>query len=129
MKQKLDKLLNNSHSTYSDVKVSSIAIATDGTEYNGVNVENASFGATMCAERTAMFSAISSGVKPGQIKSIHLTSSLDKPLFPCASCLQVMTELMPSDGEVNIYYKDEVTTKTLKELLPFAVTKESFEWK
>ena len=129
MNTKLNNLLKHTHSPYSKVSVSAIVVTKDGKEFSGVNVENASFGATMCAERSAMFSAISSGVKPGEIVSMNLTSSLDKPLFPCGMCLQVMSEIMPQDAEVNIYNGEEVINKKLNELIPFAVKEESFEWK
>ena len=129
MKKKLNKLLSNAHSPYSKVNVAAIAMTKDGKEFSGVNVENASFGATMCAERSAMFSAISSGVKPGEIVSMNLTSSLEKPLYPCGMCLQVMSELMSQDAKVNIHNGEEVIAKKLNELIPFAVKEESFEWK
>ncbi len=128
MKNKLDKLLNNAHATYSNVQVAAIAKTKSGDEFVGVNVENSSFGASICAERSAMMSAVSKGTKPGDITEIHLTSSLSKILFPCAMCLQVMTELLSNDATITIYYKDEVVVKTLSDLLPYAVNRESFEW-
>ncbi len=129
MNNKLQELLKNAHSPYSKVNVAAIAVTKDGTEYNGVNVENASFGATICAERSAMLSAVSQGTKAGDITEVHLTSSLSKPLFPCGMCLQMMVELMSADAKVFIYDNNEVITKSLKELLPYGVSKESFEWK
>ena len=129
MKTKLNSLLKNTHSQYSKVDVAAIVTTKDGKEFGGVNVENASYGATMCAERSALFSAISSGVKAGEITSLDLTSSLNKPLYPCGHCLQVMAELMPKEAKVHIHNGDEVITKRLEELIPFAVKEESFEWK
>ena len=63
MYEKLINLLNNSYSPYSKFAVASIVVMKDGKEYNGVNVENASYGACNCAERSAIFSAISNGYK------------------------------------------------------------------
>ena len=63
MKDKLIKLLNNSYSPYSNFRVASIVVMNDGKEFSGVNVENASYGATICAERSAILSAISAGYK------------------------------------------------------------------
>ncbi len=72
--------LKNSYAPYSGVKVSALAITPDGKVYRGVNVENASLGLTVCAERVAIFNAVSNGEK--RIKTIVLTSNLDKPIYP-----------------------------------------------
>ena len=68
MIEKLLELQNNSYSPYSNYKVSAIAVMKDNKEFYGVNVENASFGATICAERSAILSAISNGYKKGDFK-------------------------------------------------------------
>ena len=129
MKNKLIKLQNNSHSPYSKVNVSSILVANDGTEYNGVNVENAAFPSSMCAERVAMFSAIASGAKVKSFKEIHISSNLKTELYPCGACLQVMSELLGSECKVVLHSpKTEIET-TVKKLLPHGIEKESFGWK
>ena len=61
MKDKLKELLNSSYSPYSHFRVASIVVMKDGREFRGVNVENASYGATICVERSAIVSAISAG--------------------------------------------------------------------
>ena len=63
MKDKLIKLLDNAYSPYSKYRVAAIVLMKDGKEFYGVNVENASYGATICAERSAIVSAISNGYK------------------------------------------------------------------
>ena len=63
MKEKLIRLLDNSYSPYSHFRVAAILVCKDGREFNGVNVENASYGASICAERSAILSAVSSGYK------------------------------------------------------------------
>ena len=68
MKDKLKELLKNSYSPYSKFRVSSIVIMKDGTEFGGVNVENASYGATICAERNAILQAIAHGYKKGDFE-------------------------------------------------------------
>lgn len=75
MKEKLIKLLENSYSPYSHFRVAAIVVMQDGKEFNGVNVENASYGASICAERSAILSAISSGYKKGEFK-IHTVAEL-----------------------------------------------------
>jgi len=127
MKELLKTILNHSHSPYSGVKVASIAIDKDGYQYTGVNVENAAFPSSICAERAAMYSAISSGVKAGDISDIYIHSTIDG-LKPCGACLQVMSELMSDDGRVHIVGSND-ESYSLDELLHFTVKKESFGWK
>lgn len=128
MKQKLNELLKDSYSPYSKVKVSSIVITKDGKEYKGVNIENSSFGATICAERSAIFSAISNGSK--EFKEIHLYSNQEQHLYPCFLCRQVMTEFFDNDTKIFIYSKnsEEVKEETITTLCPNSVTKESYTW-
>jgi cytidine deaminase len=106
--------LKYSYAPYSGVKVSALAITPDGKVYRGVNVENASLGLTVCAERVAIFNAVSNGER--RIKTIVLTSNLDKPIYPCGACLQVMNEF--GVEEVIIIHGNEVIRHTLSELFP-----------
>lgn len=129
MQDKLNKLLKDSYSPYSQVKVSAIVIDKKGNEYKGVNVENASYGGTICAERSAILNAISNGVKVHNFKEINLTSSLDKFLYPCAICLQFMSETFDQDTKINVWHNGKKEENTLKDLLPKAINKGSFGWK
>ena len=70
MREKLTELLKNSYSPYSKFPVAAIVVMKDGREFSGVNVENASYGATICAERSAIVSAISHGYKKGDFKEL-----------------------------------------------------------
>lgn len=106
--------LKNSYAPYSGVRVSALAVTPDGKVYRGVNVENASLGLTVCAERVAIFNAVSNGER--RIRAIVLTSNLDKPIYPCGACLQVMSEF--GVEEVFIVHGDEVMRHSLRELLP-----------
>ncbi len=72
MKEKLIKLLSNSYSPYSKFRVASIAVMKDGKEFCGVNVENASYGASICAERNAINSAIAAGYKKYDFESLYV---------------------------------------------------------
>ncbi|MCK5866812.1 MAG: cytidine deaminase [Mycoplasmataceae bacterium] len=126
MKKRLDKLLKNAHGEYSGVKVSSVAIDSKGFAHEGVNVENAAYPSGICAERNAMNTAISTGVKPGDIKEIHLTSNVENFLYPCGACLQVMAELCSKDLKIFIYNNEEIREELLITLFPNAVKKESF---
>ena len=78
MREKLEKLLNNSYAKYSGYCVSAICVMNDGKEFSGVNVENASYGATICAERVAITNAITNGYKQGEFKELHVMVKSDK---------------------------------------------------
>lgn len=130
MKTKLDNLLKKAYAKYSGIQVSAIAIDEKGIEYKGVNVENAAYPSGMCAERNAIFHAVAQGEKPLDIKEIHIGSNLKtKILYPCAGCLQVMIEFMPKNGKIFLYHDENIVVHTLKELVPYGVTRDSFEWK
>ncbi|MCK5806927.1 MAG: cytidine deaminase [Mycoplasmataceae bacterium] len=126
MKKRLDELLNNAHGEYSNVRVSSIVVDSKGNKHEGVNVENAAYPSGICAERNALNSAITTGVKPGEIKEVHLTSNVKNFLYPCGACLQVMAELCSKEVKVFIYKDDEVKEETFETLLPNAIRKGSF---
>jgi cytidine deaminase len=104
---------------YSSKTVGSALITEDGTTFAGCNIENASFGATVCAERVAIWKAVSEGHK--KIKQIYVYTPDGWP--PCGMCLQVMTEF--ADPELEITLGDEKgneTKKKLKDFLPLAFT-------
>jgi cytidine deaminase len=110
-----------SHSPYSKAKVGSAVETTDGHVYQGCNIENASFGGTVCAERVAIWKAVSEG--HNKLKRIYVYTVDGWP--PCGMCLQVMTEFADGDLEITIGdNKGKETTKKLKELLTHAFTPE-----
>lgn len=129
MKEKLEKLLENSYSTYSGVQVAAILVDDEGKEWKGVNVENAAYPSSICAERSAFFNAISNGKKPGEFKELHIYSNLGRALYPCGACVQVISELFGSKGKIFVHGPSEVHEHNIKELAPFAISKESFNWK
>lgn len=117
MKEKLIRLLNNSYSPYSRYKVSSIVVMKDGTEFGGVNVENASYGATICAERSAILNAITNGYTKGDFKEIYVMNATKKIGSSCFICRQVISEMfdktskcvfMNIDGDSEEYTVDEI---------------------
>lgn len=107
---------------YSDFRVGASLITKEGRIYSGCNIENASYGATVCAERAAIFKAVSEGSRC--IERIAIVSSSHKKTPPCGICRQVMSEFMPKDGLIILADKNGIETYTLKELLP-----ESFHFK
>lgn len=82
--------LNAAYSPYSKIRVGSAVLTNDGQIFSGCNVENASYGATICAERTAIFKAISEGAK--SIKGVVVMTESRKPWAPCGLCRQVILE-------------------------------------
>lgn len=101
---------------YSKFKVGAALLTESGQVYTGCNIENASFGATNCAERTAIFKAVSEGEH--KFEKIAVVSSSEEHTFPCGICRQVMAEFMP-DGEVIFENKEEILVLKVTELLPF----------
>lgn len=112
------KSIVNSYSPYSKFRVSSVVMGETGRLYSGVNVENVSYGLTMCAERVAIFKAVSEGER--RIKAVLIyTDGKDIP-YPCGACRQVIAEFGP-DAEVIIANGEgKVEKTTLRMLLPKA---------
>lgn len=114
---KAKKALENSYAPYSHFTVASALETRDGNVFVGVNVENGSFGATNCAERSAIFTAISNGYKKGDFVNIVVVTHLDQIVPPCCICRQVMSEffdentniiLAKNNGEYDEYSLDEL---------------------
>lgn len=106
MYNKLKKLIKNSYSPYSKFRVGAILVTKDGNEFNGVNVENASYGASICAERSAIVSAISAGYKKGDFTELNLIVDSDKISFPCNICRQFFVEFFNNNMDVICYDKN-----------------------
>ena len=120
MKDKLLELHKNSYAPYSDFHVSAIVVMTDGVEFRGVNVENASFGATICAERSAIVSAISAGYKNGDFKELNVMVSSGEVGMPCFICRQVISEFFDKDATVRCFATTgEYKEYTVEEICPF----------
>ncbi|OBR97135.1 MULTISPECIES: cytidine deaminase [Clostridium] len=113
----------NAYAPYSNFKVGAAVLAEDGKVYTGCNIENASYGATNCAERTAIFKAISEGNRA--IKAIAIVGVENDYTYPCGVCRQVIAEFASKDAEIILGKGEgEYIVKTLNELLPGAFTKE-----
>ena len=104
-----------SYSPYSSFCVGAALACKDGKVYLGTNVENISYGATCCAERTAFFSAIANG--SNEFEAIAITAT-KIPCYPCGICRQVMSELGGKEFKVYIDCGEEIMEKNLSELLP-----------
>lgn len=128
MKEKLVKLLENSYSPYSKFRVSAIAVMNDGKEFVGVNVENAAYGSAICAERSAILSAISNGYKRYDFKELYVMCDNDKIGMPCFACRQVISELFREDCNVTCMNPmGESITLKVKEICPYPFGSEDLE--
>ena len=141
MKQEIIKLLieeaakarNMAYAPYSKYLVGAALVVPSGRIYTGCNVENASYGLTNCAERTAIFKAVSEGQR--HIDAIAIvggplipeeTEGAFKPsseyAFPCGACRQVLSEFLPESGDIDIIVAngvDDYKVFTLSELIPY----------
>lgn len=117
----------NAYCPYSNFKVGAAALFEDGNIYVGCNIENASFGATNCAERTAIFSGIANGNRV--LKAIAVIGDVNTFTYPCGICRQVISEFAESN-DIKIYIiknENEVLEKTLEEILPGSFTKKDLD--
>ncbi len=111
--------MEHSYSPYSKFRVGAALLADDGNIYTGANIENSSFGATICAERTAVVKAAFEGQRV--IKAIAIASDSEDYIYPCGICRQVLTEFGSDDMLVICSNKaGEYRIHTLGEILPHA---------
>ena len=90
----------NAHAPYSRFPVGAALLTRSGDVMGGCNVENASFGLTICAERNALAQAVAQGVRPGQIEALLIYTPGDVAHAPCGACRQVMHELLKESAVV-----------------------------
>jgi len=107
------------YAPFSGFRVGAALESADGTIFAGCNVENASYGLTICAERSAVVSAISAGHR--RFRRMVLVSDASIPISPCGACRQVLAEFAP-DLPVESCAGDVVRTWTVRELLPAGFT-------
>ncbi len=90
----------HAYAPYSGFRVGAAVRSHDGRIFQGCNVENASYGLTTCAERTALCAAIAAGCRPGDLAQIAVIGDTDDPISPCGACRQLILELGGRDIEV-----------------------------
>lgn len=118
--QKAAEALENAYCPYSGYRVGAAVLAGSGKIYTGCNIENASYGATNCAERTALFKAISEGER--KITAIAIfTERGNQPPFPCGICRQALSEFCSPEMPVTVYDGDKsVYNLTFGEIFPYS---------
>lgn len=106
------------HCPYSNFHVGAAVRCSDGTVVTGCNVENASYGLTICAERVSLFNCVAQGLRPLELAVSCVDAQQDAALasrMPCGACRQVMQELLPNNAIVHI---DGVGQRRIEQLLP-----------
>ena len=128
MIEELKRLQQNSYSPYSHYAVSAIVVMKDGAMFPGVNVENASFGATICAERNAILSAITAGYHKGDFLELYVMVSSGEIGMPCFLCRQVISEFFDKNSIVHCCATDgKVEDYTVNELCPYPFGEEDLK--
>lgn len=102
---------------YSEYAVGAALISSDGRVFSGCNIENASYSLTMCAERVALFKAVSDGVK--KISAICVFSDCGKMPYPCGACRQALAEFAEEGAAVIVSDGEHTVETTLEELIPY----------
>ena len=117
--EKAVEMLKMSYSPYSGFPVGAALECADGTVYTGCNIENAAYGATMCAERTAVFKAVSEGHR--RFRRLAVAGGTESFCPPCGACRQVMAEFSPDMDIIMVTPSGKKRTVNLRELLPYGV--------
>lgn len=110
---------------YSKFKVGAALLSEDGRIFTGANVENASYGLTICAERVAVVKAISEGAQ--RFATIAIVTDLADPASPCGACRQVLVEFAPQLKVIMANTDGKAIVSTIAELLPLAFTPQKLE--
>lgn len=111
----------HAYAPYSHFQVGAALLTRDGRRFGGCNVENAAYGLCNCAERTALFSAVAAGCRPGDFVALAVIADTPEPVSPCGACRQVIVELCGDSMPVMLgNLRDDRQTTTAGELLPGA---------
>jgi len=118
----LKETRENALATYSNFKVGVVLITKAGKKYSGFNIESSSYGLTICAERVALFKALSEGER--QFKEIYIICQNDEFCSPCGACRQVLMDYAPNLTVILVNDKGDNKVFKIEELLPEAFTEE-----
>lgn len=115
------EISKNTYSPYSDFPVGACVLYENGNKYLGCNVENVSYGLSICAERNAISSAIAQGEK-SKIKAIAIYSPKQTKCMPCGACRQWLAEFALNNNETKIVLEDEnrILVLSLKDIFPYS---------
>ena len=116
LREAAEKVIGNAYAPFSNYRVAAALLTKKGHIYTGVNVENSSYGLTICAERVAVFNAVTSGER--EFEAILILSFGNVPAYPCGACRQVLAEFSPNIAIGVVSPSGAIETMTLSELLP-----------
>ena len=119
---------DHAYAPYSKFRVGAALALRDGSVVTGVNVENCSYGLTVCAERNAVAAAVRAGAAPGDVLTIAIAADADATTPPCGACRQVLAEFVAPEGRLILHNVRDGTNETLRffDLLPRAFLPSSF---
>lgn len=115
----------NAYAPYSNFKVGAAVLLKDEHVVCGVNVENAAYGSTMCAERNAVFQAYSQGYRKEDIAALAIVGEGKQLITPCGACRQVLLELLQPHTPIILGHESYYEVTNIKELLPRSFSKEN----
>ena len=122
------KAMDNAYAPYSNFHVGACVKTKDGKYFIGANIENASYGLTNCAERSALFNVFSQGYRKDDIESMALVTGGNTLGTPCGACRQVMIELLKRDTPIVVANKNnQAMVTTIEELLPYSFTNDDLK--
>lgn len=121
--EKANEAMEKAYVPYSNFKVGAAILMKSGKIYTGCNIENASYGATNCAERTAIFKAVSEG--ESEISAIAIVGSNKDFTYPCGICRQVISEFMSEGDFIFENAEGEVKVIPFNEIFPYTFTKDN----
>lgn len=114
--------MDNAYAPYSNFHVGACVKTKDGKYHKGANVENASYGLTNCAERSALFHVFSIGYRQDDIEAIAIVGQGNTLITPCGACRQVLVELLKRDTPIVLGTGEKVLVTNIEELMPMAFT-------
>ena len=114
------EVAGRAYAPYSRFNVGAVLVGKDGRTFAGCNVENISYGLTICAERNAVFAAVAAGCR--EFEKIVIAADTEVPASPCGACRQVLAEFNPELEVVLVNFRGQSETFRLSELLPRPTT-------
>ena len=125
LKKAAQRVIDDAYVPYSNFPLAAALLTKNGKIFTGVNIENAAYGSTMCAERTAVFKAVSEGYT--EFQALLILSKTKKPVTPCGSCRQVINEFGKEIDIIMMTIEGREIIKKNKELLPGAFDKDDMD--
>ena len=129
MKERLIELAKKAYCPYSNFHVAACLVMNDGNIFEGVNVENASYGASICAERVVILKAVSEGYRKGDFKELHVMCVDSKTISTCCfQCRQLISEFFLPDAKIYCYNNaGEFNVYSVKDMCPFPFSEDDLK--